>query len=463
MSPHREDPGLSAIEASPSAMAVLDRLWSAGHAGFLVGGGVRDALLGRGADDWDIATDATPERLLELFPEGRYENRFGTVLVDDVQVTTFRRDHQYPDHRRPESVTFTDSLEEDLARRDFTVNAIAWGRSAGQSAPGIADPTGGLTDLEARVLRAVGDPDRRFEEDALRLLRAARLAAQVGLRIEPATFEAMRAHAPDAAWVSSERIGDEIRRMIGGPRPGEAFRILDQTRILDVVLPELAAQRGVPQAKIPGHDLWSHSLATLEAAAALPRGGQPLRLAALLHDVGKPSTFADGHFLGHDGAGARIARELLARIHHPSQEADRICRLIGEHMFQYQPEWGDAAVRRFVRRVGPDLVHQLISLREADNVGSGLEPDAGHLAELRGRVTRVLEDGQPLRLADLAVDGSDLLAEFGRPPGPWVGELLDRLLDSVLTDPRRNSRDQLLADARAWTSSAEPGAGRLGG
>lgn len=438
----------------PRAQAVLDRLWAGGHAAFLVGGAVRDALLGKGSSDWDVATDALPETVLLQFPDGRYENRFGTVLTNDVQVTTFRRDHTYGDHRRPDQVTFTTDLDEDLARRDFTVNAIAWGRPAGKDPPpaGFRDPTGGRADLAARVLRAVGDPDARFDEDALRLLRAARIAGAAGLAIEPATLAAMTRRAGDVRWVATERVGDEVRRMLRAQQPSVAFRLLELTGILSVILPELAAQCGMPQAKITGHDLWGHTLATLDAHV-LGANDERLRLAALLHDSGKPSTFAEGHYIGHAEAGAELARVILDRLHHPARESAIIVRLVAEHMFQYEAAWTDAAVRRFLRRVGPDLVGDLLRLRQADNIGSGLPTDAQALDVLRERIDRELRSGAPLRLADLAVDGDDLLRELGRAPGPWLGTLLERLLESVVNDPSRNTPAHLLADARSWTAS----------
>jgi putative nucleotidyltransferase with HDIG domain len=267
----------------------------------------------------------------------------------------------------------------------------------------------------------------------------------------------MRAHAADARWVSSERTGDEVRRLVAGAQPTEGLRILERTGVLDVILPELAAQRGVPQAKIPGHDLWAHSLATLDAMAWIAPDDAVLRMAALLHDLGKPATSADGHFIGHAEVGGAMARALLARLHHPAREAERIGRLVEEHMFQYAPAWTDAAVRRFIRRVGPDLVDDLVLLRQADNVGSGLAPEAGDLADLRARVGGQLGAGVPLGLGDLAVDGNDLLAELDRPAGPWVGILLQRLLDSVIGDPSRNTRERLLADARQWASEVASG------
>jgi tRNA nucleotidyltransferase/poly(A) polymerase len=415
----------------------------------MVGGGVRDSLLGRLADEWDLTTDARPERMLELFPAGRYENRFGTVTIGGVEVTTYRRDHQYGDHRRPDSVTFSDDIEEDLSRRDFTVNAIAWGRAAGETALHWQDPTNGLADLEARVLRAVGEPHRRFDEDSLRLVRAARLAGQLGFSIEPQTMAAMRRAAPLVQHVSRERLGNELRKMLKASQPSAGLRLLADTGLLAYAFPLLEAQRGVSQDKRPGDDLWAHSLASLDAAASSPQTSDRLRLAALLHDVGKPSTFADGHFVGHDIEGARLADELLSSLAFGRREIEPVTRLIAQHMFQYLPDWSDAAVRRFIRRVGADLVLDLLRLRQADNVGSGLPADAGRLAELRARVTDVLDRHEPLGVRDLAVDGRVLTGELGLAPGPVVGRLLDHLVDFVIAEPARNSRQQLLDEARA--------------
>ena len=448
---------LAPVSAPAPVNHVLSTLWRNGHAAYLVGGGVRDVLLGRPVVDWDVATDARPERILELFPAGGYENRFGTVTVPadgfELEVTTFRRDHSYADHRRPDSVTFSDNLEEDLARRDFTVNAIAWGRAGGPGGtdePHWADPTGGLGDLRAGLLRAVGDPEKRFDEDALRLLRAARLAAQLGFEIEPATRAAMATTAKTVRWVSSERIGDELRKMIAADPPSAAFAILADTGVLDHALPELAAQRGVAQDKVPGLDLWAHCLATLDAAARLDPANPCLRLAALLHDIGKPGTLSEGHFIGHDEEGARLAELLLTRLAFPRRDVERVVALVRGHMFSYERRWSGAAVRRFIRRVGRDLVDELITLRAADNVGSGLAPDAGHLDELRNRVAAELAAGAPLSLREMAVHGDDLISELGVAPGPIVGKLLEHLLRGVIADPSRNQRTALLAEARAW-------------
>lgn len=435
-------------------MAVMARLWEGGQAAYAVGGGLRDALLGRAPADWDVATDAPPARILELFPGGRYQNRFGTVTVpagdERVEVTTFRRDHLYGDHRRPDQVTFTDSLAEDLRRRDFTVNALAYGRAADGAGPALEDPEGGLVDLAARSLRAVGDPFARFDEDALRLVRAVRLAAQLDFTIEPATLTALRRLAPHVRHVSAERVGQELRKLLAATPPSRGLRLLETSGLLEHLFPLLAAQRGVPQAKIPGDDLWTHTLRTVDAAAELAPGDGTVLLAALLHDVGKPETHAEGHFLGHETVGARRTAAFLRRLAVPGREAEPVVQLVRWHMFAYLPTWHDAAVRRLMRRVGAERLPQLFQLREADNVGSGCAAGHGDLDELRARVAQQLARHVPLTLRDLAVDGRDLQAELGLAPGPELGRLLDRLLASIIADPARNTRQRLLADARAW-------------
>jgi tRNA nucleotidyltransferase (CCA-adding enzyme) len=440
----------------------MDRLWAHGHAAFVVGGSVRDALLDRPAEDWDLATDARPDRLLAVFPGAVYENQFGTVAVregDAVhEVTTFRTDHDYADFRRPHRVEFGDDLELDLARRDFTVNAIAWGAPAPRdngdagatalrtaattaSTPGIVDPFGGVADVEARVLRAVGDPPARFREDALRMVRAVRLAAVLEFSIEPATLGAIRSNAALAAHVSGERIAAELGKLLAAERPSAGLRLMAETGLLAVVLPELDAQRGVPQNKIEGEDLFDHTLRTVDAA---PAGRPVVRLAALLHDLGKPATIDDGPFRGHEAVGAALAEELLDRLHMPRSAVGRIVHLVRNHMFTYEPDWGDAGVRRFIQRVGIDAIDDVFTLREADNRGSGVPVDAHHLAHLRARVDAELAASVVLDLSRLAIDGDDLMTELGLPAGPRLGRILDQLLERVIADPRLNDRATLL-------------------
>ncbi len=437
----------------PAVAAVMAKLWAHGHAAYVVGGSVRDTILGRVAEDWDLTTDARPDRLLEVFPGAVYENQFGTVAVreggEQFEITTFRTDHDYADFRRPHHVEFGDRIELDLARRDFTVNAIAWGAPAtgssvaGSSAPtrALVDPFDGIADVEARRLRAVGEPGARFREDALRMVRAVRLAAVLDFTIDPPTFAAIRANASLAAHVSGERLAAELQKLLLSARPSIGFRLMADCGLLEVLFPELASQRGIEQNKIDGEDLFDHSMRTVDAA---PASRPVLRLAALLHDIGKPSTVEDGPFRGHEVVGAEMARALLDRLRMPKVAADRVVHLVRNHMFNYEPDWGDAGVRRLIQRVGTDAIDELFALREADNVGSGLAPDANALAGLRVRVDAELAASVVLDRSRLAIHGDDLIAELGVPAGPHLGGILDELLERVIADPRLNDRATLL-------------------
>jgi putative nucleotidyltransferase with HDIG domain len=446
--------GGTALVVPPPVVGLLKVLWAGGQAAYVVGGSLRDALLGRPAADWDLATDARPERVVDLFPGAVYENRFGTVAVrrdDDVyEVTTFRTDHDYADFRRPHRVEFGDSIELDLARRDFTVNALAWGRTAAQASagvpPALVDPFGGREDAASGTLRAVGDPVARFEEDALRMVRAVRLAATLGFTIEPTTLAAIAARAGLVRHLSGERVAAELGKLLAAPTPSTGFRLMETTDLLAHLLPELAAQRGVPQTKIPGDDLWDHTVRTVDAAAA----DRPIvRLAALLHDLGKPATAADGHFYGHETVGAEMAGALLARLRSPRAVAERVVHLVRNHMFVYESGWSDAAVRRFIGKVGEPALDELLDLRAADNVGSGLPADSGGLDELRRRIDEQLAAEVALARADLEIDGSDLIRELRLEPGPIIGRLLDHLLERVIADPELNDRPTLLLLAQA--------------
>ncbi len=461
---------LSAIP--PPVLCLLARLWAAGQSGYVVGGSLRDVLLGREPADWDLATDARPDRMLEIFPGAVYENRFGTVAVREAgevyEITTFRSDHDYADFRRPHRIEFGDSIELDLARRDFTVNAIAWGAqaanpgldreasasagkpaaaSSGSSAtpPHLVDPFGGQADVNARLLRAVGDPVARFEEDALRMIRAVRLATTLGFALEPATRAAIEARAEVAAHLSGERIAAELEKLLAAEVPSTGLDLLARTGLLAVILPELAAEHGIRQNKVVGEDLWRH---TLRAVDAVPVGRPVVRLAALLHDIGKPATLADGHFPGHQSAGATMAAAVMARLRMPRSVAERVVHLVRNHMFPYQAEWGDPGVRRFIARIGEDALDDLFLLRAADNAGSGGGADP-LLDELRRRVDEQIAARVVLDRSRLAVNGQDLISELGVTPGPGLGHVLDELLERVLADPSLNERPTLLLLAQS--------------
>jgi len=438
------------IAVPATVQSLLERLWTNGYAAYVVGGSIRDTLIGREPADWDLASDARPDRLQELFPGAVYENQFGTVAVragDAIhQITTFRTDHDYADFRRPHHVEFGDSVALDLARRDFTANALAWGaeapeRDGAPPQPVLVDPFRGAADIEARLLRAVGDPATRFEEDALRMIRAVRLAATLGFEIEPGTLAAIGARANLAEHLSGERIAAELEKLLAAPRPSVGLRHMEETGLLAVVMPELAAQSGIAQNKIEGEDLWDHTVRTVDAA---PAGRPVARLAALLHDIGKPMTLDDGPFRGHDILGEDLATALLERLRMPRGVTERVAHLVRHHMFTHDSGMTDAAIRRFIRRVGAGSLDDLFALREADNIGSGQPAQANGLAELRTRIDEQLAADVALDLRHLAVTGDDLMAELDVPEGPRLGRILDALLEKVVGDPALNDRPTLL-------------------
>ncbi len=427
---------------------LLARLQGAGYRASLVGGCVRDLIRGTQVLDWDVGTSAKPQEVMRLFPGAIPTGlKHGTVTVPlssgPCEVTTFRIDSGYSDARRPDRVTFTDDVERDLARRDSTVNAIAWDPISGEE----RDPFGGRADLKARTLRAVGDPGVRFHEDGLRPVRAARFAATLEFDLEPSTFEALSRAGEQVARVAAERIRDELVKMLCARQPSRGFEVLRRSGLLPIVLPELAACVAVPQNRYHAFDVYFHSLYTTDAAPA----EKPLvRLAALFHDVGKPATRAekdgDFTFYNHHFESARLAEAAMTRLRFSRDATEHVVHLVKNHMFDYRPEWTDATVRRFVRTVGADHVADLFDLRIADNLGNGLKTGFPHyLGELTDRITRVIEAQEALSVRDLKVDGADVMRELSLPPGPEVGRILERLLDEVIEDPTRNERKRLLA------------------
>jgi tRNA nucleotidyltransferase (CCA-adding enzyme) len=452
------DDRLATLELPDAVVAALRVLVDAGHEAAVVGGAIRAGLRGvPHAADWDVATSAPPDVVAALLPGATWENRFGTVTVvgdPTVEITSYRTEGTYADRRRPDEVRFGVTLEEDLARRDFTVNAVAWVPDDVERGRGhLVDPHRGIHDLGAGVLRTVGDPTERFGEDALRLLRAPRFAATLGLEIEPRTATAIRELAPTVSGVSGERVRDELRRMLLAPRPSAAIRLLEALGLLRAILPEVADLRGVPQAKrVPG-DALDHTFATVDAVPAGPGVPPPFleRLTALLHDVGKASTLADGHFIGHDRVGAELAARVLDRLRIGPSSRGRIVGAIRHHMYGYEPSWSNAAVRRFVRRTAAVDRDLLWALRRADDTASGATVDEmGRQTDLERRVAAEIEAAPALLLRGrLAVDGHDLQRELGIRPGPELGRLLDRLRDAAVADPTRDDRATLLALARS--------------
>ena len=425
-------------------------LSEAGQQVYVVGGAVRDALLGRRVSDYDVATDARPERVIELYrrviPTGI---KHGTVTVlwkgRSIETTTFRSEGGYSDGRRPDAVSFGVGIEEDLARRDFTINAMAWDPIAGR----LVDPEGGREDLKAGLVRAVGVPAERFAEDGLRILRALRFATQLGFTIEAGTLAALAAARERIIPVSAERLRDELSKILLAPRPSTGLRLMEETGLIDLVLPELARCRGVEQKGLHRFDVLDHLLAALDFSEARLE----LRLAALLHDTGKPEAKAFGEdgiptFHRHEEYSARIAENLLRRLRYPNELVDRVCHLVRQHMFHYEENWSDAAVRRFLARVGQGAMGDLLSLRLADSSAQvGVAADPRGLDTLRRRMEDFVAKEAALGIKDLAIGGNDLAA-LGFPRGPVMGRILAELLEAVLDDPELNEKERLADIAR---------------
>jgi poly(A) polymerase/tRNA nucleotidyltransferase (CCA-adding enzyme) len=445
---------------------------------YLVGGCLRDLLMQTEPKDWDIATDALPETVHELFPDSVYENSFGTVGIKTestdprckiVEVTTFRTEGAYSDKRRPDAVEFVTTIEEDLARRDFTVNAMAFDLGpvalsghVDEEDLDLIDPYGGSADLSRGILRAVGDPGERFREDALRLMRAVRFHAQLGFEIEADTFAALKEEAGLLGHVASERIRDELTKMLSTTRAALGIEIMRKAALLQYVLPELLEGVGCEQNMHHIYDVYTHNLKALEYAAN-KKYSFVVCLASLLHDVGKPATRAwkddsrgakvrdgkkgDWTFYGHQVVGAKMARKMLQRLHFSNEIIDRVYMLVYEHMFVYDPEVVTlAGVRRLLARVGPDNMDALIQVREADRIGSGVpKAQPYRLRYLLAMIEKVKTD--PISAKMLKVNGEDLMKSLKVPAGRLIGQIIAVLLEEVLEDPARNERGQLLQRA----------------
>lgn len=431
----------------PSALREFARVFrDAGRQAWLVGGAIRDMALGKPVNDWDVATDAPAEEVARMFPRVIPTGiRHGTVTVLfkglTVETTTFRVDGDYGDGRRPDSVTFTSDILEDLKRRDFTMNSLAYNLETGE----LLDPHGGRSDLSAGLIRAIGDPVERFTEDGLRPLRAVRFASQLGYRIDMATLAAIPRTLENFRKVSVERVRDELIKILLSPHPSYGMKLLEDTGMLPEILPELSACRGIEQKGFHRFDVLDHSILSCDGAPERLE----LRLAALLHDIGKPTARATGPdglhtFHRHEAESARGAEEALRRLKFPNAVIASVTHLVLHHMFAYDESWSDAAVRRFLARTGPENLEDLLTLRLADAYGTtGERPDPRSLEPLRKRVELLLEHSRALSIRDLAIGGNEL-ASLGVPRGPVMGRILAELLETVLDDPELNAPERLL-------------------
>lgn len=425
------------------ALHIIKTLKDKGFKCFLVGGSVRDILLGRTPEEWDLTTDAPPEMVGKSFhkvvPTG-IEYGTVTVLVNDgtFEVTTFRKDEKYTDGRHPSRVKYSKNLEEDLSRRDFTVNTMAYDPTSNE----FVDKFGGQKDLSAKLIRTVGNSLDRFSEDGLRSLRACRFAAQLAFEIEAQTFAAIGKTLYITKKVAVERVHDELVKMLSAPQPSIGLEYMRKSGLLKLIIPELLLGLGVEQpAQFHQWDVYYHSLYSCDAA---PADNLPVRLAALLHDIAKPLCKKEDTFYGHDQKGREMAEDLLRRLRFSHEHIEKVGILIANHMFNYESSWSDAAVRRFIRRVGLNNIPDLFALRSADTKAMEREIDSGYLNELQRRIDKILAEENALHIKDLKVDGGDVMRELSIPPGPRVGKVLEDLLEKILDDPALNEREKLM-------------------
>ena len=444
---------------------IYKKVLSANFDVYFVGGCVRNMLLKKPVKDWDMTTNATPENLLKIFQNGFYDNKFGTVGVpikkNVVEITTFRTEKGFSDKRRPDAVEWGKSIEEDLSRRDFTINAMALGLSEkGKGGNNkiftlnalpftLVDPFNGQKDLENKIIRAVGNPKERFKEDALRLLRAIRIATELSFLIEENTWKEIVSDAPLIKKVSGERIRIELLRILATDSTYEGIMLLKNSNLLNHILPELIEGIGISQ-KRPGRhhtdDVYTHNVLSLKFCPSID---PIIRFSALLHDVGKPKVMGKDKeglviFYNHEVAGANIARTICDRLKFSKKERDKIVNLIRWHMFTVDEKVSDAGIRRFIRRIGVENVKDMMDLRIGDRLGGGTQTaESWRLKLFKKRVEDQLKP-LPFSINDLAIDGNDIIRELKTKPGPKIGEILQKLFLEVDEDLSKNNKEYLL-------------------
>ncbi len=431
---------------------------------FLVGGAVRDSIMGITPHEYDITTDAKPEDVQRIFkytiPTGI---KHGTILViiDDmhVEITTFRSDGNYSDGRHPDNVEYASNIEEDLPRRDLTINAMAYNVLDGT----LIDMFDGMKDIKRKIVKSVGNPYERFREDGLRIMRAVRFATKLNFDIEKETFEAITHSTGMLASIAAERIREEFNGILLSKNPYRGLELLRKTGVLPLILPELMQGFGVTQNKFHKYDVYYHILHTVQEVDPLETEELTLlvRLAALFHDIAKPmvqkkvSKQDDPVYYNHEVVGANVAKKIMKRLKYSNSEIDFVTLLVRQHMFYYQDEWTDGAVRRFMRAIGVENIKPLLRLREADRLGSGHRKDKESKAipKLLSRIDKIIEEENAITVKDLKIDGNDLINEFNLKPSPLIGKILNYLLDLILDEPDLNNREFLMEKTKNFLES----------
>jgi tRNA nucleotidyltransferase (CCA-adding enzyme) len=452
---------MNSMDVPEEVKSVIEKLEKKKFEAYIVGGCVRDALLEKEPEDWDVATSAKPEEIQKIFPKSFYENKFLTVTVQtgsknpklkEIELTTYRSEAKYTDKRHPDEIRFAKTVKEDLARRDFTINAIAIKLKAKDYE--IIDPFFGQKDLKNRVIRTVGRAEERFGEDALRMMRAVRLATTLNSsvssakewQIEEKTAKAIKKNSPWLQAISKERIRDELIKIITSERAAQGLELLRKLNLLKYIIPELEEGYGIDQNKHHIYECYEHSLRSL-GYAAKKNFNQNVRLAALFHDIAKPRSKRgegeDATFYGHEIIGAKMTAQILNRLKFPKKDIEKIVKLVRYHLFYYNvDEVSETSVRRLVRQVGPENMEELLQVRMADRIGSGVpKAEPYKLRHLKYVIDKVSQD--PISVKRLKVSGKEVMGILKIQPGPKVGQILDILLGYVLLEPKKNKKEFL--------------------
>jgi tRNA nucleotidyltransferase (CCA-adding enzyme) len=431
-----------------TVIQVCHKLDKAGFQAWLVGGAVRDSIMGREAHDWDIASNARPDQVHSLFRYIDTGIKHGTITVlvgdDKYEVTTFRGDGEYTDGRRPDGIKFLDRIEDDLARRDFTMNSVAYDPLSDV----YCDPFGGRLDINKRIIRAVGDPFIRFSEDGLRCLRAIRFMVSLGFDIDKSTYLAITKALETFSKVSSERVRDEWFKIMKSHQPSLAFDSMAETGMLAITIPEMLPMIGCTQNRYHSFDVWKHSLVTMDAC---PEEDPVLRWGALFHDIGKPKSkgvhpeHGDATFYDHENIGADMAIEILPRLRLSVDDQNRIIHLVRHHFIRYDKTWSASTIRRWVRKVGLDNVASLCTLARADIFGKGPAIEKEVINELEAKIaTMQVTETIPISTKVLSINGHEVMTHLGIGQGPTVGKILTALLELVTDNPEINTKENLL-------------------
>ena len=434
---------------------------------YIVGGCVRDFLRSAKPQDWDVATNAKPDQIAKVFPKSYSDNKFGTVTIltdskeptlKEIEITPYRIDEKYTDKRHPDKIHWAKTIEEDLARRDFTVNALAADLKKGKLT--ITDPFKGEKDLKDKIIRAVGNPEDRFSEDALRMMRAVRFATTLEFKIEPKTAQAIKKNAPWLQAISKERIRDELMKIIMADKAADGVELLRELKLLKYIIPELEEGYKVGQNKHHIYEVYEHSLLSLKYAAK-KKYNKYVRIAALLHDIAKPRVKRgegpDSTFYNHEVVGAKVTCQVLNRLKFSKKDIEKIAKLVRYHLFYYNvDEVGKSSVRRLVRQVGPENMDELLEVRMCDRIGSGCpKAEPYKLRHLRYLVEKVAQD--PISVKNLKVSGNDVMKILNIKPGPQIGQILDVLLGKVLEDPKKNKKEILEKEVKRLGKLSEKG------